>query len=563
MAAQVAPRPVGLVMGLQCTLHPFMGNPVFAEIAGHAARRAGRRSCATRRSASACSRPMPSTRPPRPALVVASRTCRSCTSSATRRTTSPKPEASLASRARARRRRPDGAGLRPAARRRRQGVPLPAGAQLRRRQPRRGRRDAGPPLHRARARRRRRPPRHHLRRQLPHDAPDALGPRSRPRPARPRRTWCSSTPATPPAPSACSTAASWPRATGPTSTSSTSRRLTARQPEIVHDLPGRRQAPGAGRRRLRRHRGRRPGHLRARRGDRAAARSPDPWPATRSRHHRRCPMTTTDPADLDAADLDLGGPVDPADLVPLEVECEWTQRDARRALRVRAHRHPRRRARRRARARRVGHRRRARHHPRRLPAADPRPRAGPSSPDRLIDGRRRRPDPRRAGRALRQGAGVGDLLGRRHAPRAARGRRTRRATCSATSPTTGVRLDDPTTRGNEIGGIAFPFHSDGSDLVGLFCLDAGLRGGASIVANAAGHPQRAGAHRARARRRAVRAVPVRPPRRAGPGRAQLVHDADLQPVRRPAVRPLHPALHRVVPAPRRRARSRPTPPGRR
>lgn len=48
----------------------------------------------------------------------------------------------------------------------------------------------------------------------------------------------------------------------------------------------------------------------------------------------------------------------------------------------------------------------------------------------------------------------------------------------------GVRLDDPTTRGNEIGGIAFPFHSDGSDLVGLFCLDAGLRGGASIVANA-------------------------------------------------------------------------------
>ena len=34
MAAQVAPRPVGLVMGLQCTLHPFMGNPVFAEVAG-------------------------------------------------------------------------------------------------------------------------------------------------------------------------------------------------------------------------------------------------------------------------------------------------------------------------------------------------------------------------------------------------------------------------------------------------------------------------------------------------------------------------------------------------
>jgi hypothetical protein len=47
----------------------------------------------------------------------------------------------------------------------------------------------------------------------------------------------------------------------------------------------------------------------------------------------------------------------------------------------------------------------------------------------------------------------------------------------------GRRVDDPTSRGNEIGGVAFPFHSDGSDLVGLFCLDAGASGGASLVAN--------------------------------------------------------------------------------
>jgi hypothetical protein len=47
----------------------------------------------------------------------------------------------------------------------------------------------------------------------------------------------------------------------------------------------------------------------------------------------------------------------------------------------------------------------------------------------------------------------------------------------------GKAADDPTSRGNEIGGIAFPFHSDGSDLVGLFCLDAGASGGASVVAN--------------------------------------------------------------------------------
>jgi len=47
----------------------------------------------------------------------------------------------------------------------------------------------------------------------------------------------------------------------------------------------------------------------------------------------------------------------------------------------------------------------------------------------------------------------------------------------------GKAASDPTSRGNEIGGIAFPFHSDGSDLVGLFCLDAGASGGASLVAN--------------------------------------------------------------------------------
>jgi hypothetical protein len=48
----------------------------------------------------------------------------------------------------------------------------------------------------------------------------------------------------------------------------------------------------------------------------------------------------------------------------------------------------------------------------------------------------------------------------------------------------GRAADDPTSRGNEIGGIRFPFHSDGSDLVGLFCLDAGASGGESLVANA-------------------------------------------------------------------------------
>ena len=48
----------------------------------------------------------------------------------------------------------------------------------------------------------------------------------------------------------------------------------------------------------------------------------------------------------------------------------------------------------------------------------------------------------------------------------------------------GKAVNDPTSRGNEIGGVPFPFHSDGSDLVGLFCLDAGVSGGESLVANA-------------------------------------------------------------------------------
>ena len=48
----------------------------------------------------------------------------------------------------------------------------------------------------------------------------------------------------------------------------------------------------------------------------------------------------------------------------------------------------------------------------------------------------------------------------------------------------GKSLDDPTARGNEIGGAGLGFHSDGSDLVGLLCLDPGVSGGESLISNA-------------------------------------------------------------------------------
>jgi Taurine catabolism dioxygenase TauD, TfdA family len=50
----------------------------------------------------------------------------------------------------------------------------------------------------------------------------------------------------------------------------------------------------------------------------------------------------------------------------------------------------------------------------------------------------------------------------------------------------GKAPDDPTARGNEIGGHPLGFHSDGSDLVGLLCIDSGVSGGESMVANAVG-----------------------------------------------------------------------------
>ncbi|MFP6663283.1 MAG: TauD/TfdA family dioxygenase [Deltaproteobacteria bacterium] len=47
----------------------------------------------------------------------------------------------------------------------------------------------------------------------------------------------------------------------------------------------------------------------------------------------------------------------------------------------------------------------------------------------------------------------------------------------------GRATNDPEARGNELGGIALPFHTDGSDLVGLLCLQDGVEGGLATAAN--------------------------------------------------------------------------------
>lgn len=47
----------------------------------------------------------------------------------------------------------------------------------------------------------------------------------------------------------------------------------------------------------------------------------------------------------------------------------------------------------------------------------------------------------------------------------------------------GKAPNDPTARGNELGGVGLEFHCDGSDLVGLLCLQSGASGGRSAVCN--------------------------------------------------------------------------------
>ena len=336
-------------------------------------------------------------------------------------------------------------------------VPLRPDHQLVRRHPRRRRRDARPPAHRPRPVRRRRPRRHDLRRQLPHHVPLLLGPRPRPGPPRPRL----------------------PRA--PAHQGHRRDRRPARPRRARPGLPGRREP----------HRLRRPAACAAPRCATtcppAASGSCSGPTATHTtivkgqvtyqqrRAHRR-------PARAACSAAPQRRPPDDGPAV-LEERCAWRSdevgddyvwelTDADRAeldaalehAEAHTERHP-------------------RHHRRRLPAPHPRPAA-----------RRRGP---RAHRRPRRGAHPRRARSTSSAPTARRpstggwartsagpGRRTTRATCSATSPTRARRATTPPAAATR--SAAWPSRSTPTAPTssGSSASNAGASGGASLVANA-------------------------------------------------------------------------------
>ncbi len=358
------------------------------------------------------------------------------------------------------------------------------------------------------------------------------------------RSSCSATAATRPAPSACSTAASI--APGLPRRPQRRRLRSAPPPQADHrPRPARqRSAPPAAGRRMAPHDRGRPGDLPRRRRHRRAPRSPRPRRPTRSGRwsmsvvreaaapDRRRRARTGDPRELErprSADVD-----------------DWTLRLSDR---------PPRRARRRARAR-----------PRRstddvldvtaddfpLPTLSHRLAA---LADELVNGRGfariAALDVERLGAEDASWIywGIGMHLGEPW-PQNAKGHLLGDVKDQGKAP------DDPTARGNEIGGHPLDFHSDGSDLVGLFCIDAGVSGGESLVANALG------AHNALVRTRPDLAAVLYEPLpydfrgEQRDGRPAVLRDPGVHPPPRtdgrPAVRPLHPAVHPGLATPRRR-----------
>ena len=178
---QVAPRAIGVLVGLQSSYHPFLGFPRSPRSPG--VRWPSRRArCATRRSGRASWRSCPTTRTGAGAAGVAGSS--TTASVPTRRCPRLRARVRTEHRAAGRgaRHRSGRAHARPARRGRRARLSLHPVLELRRGEPRRLRRDVAPPRHRLRTGRRRCARGPDRRCQLPHLVPVALGPRSLARP---------------------------------------------------------------------------------------------------------------------------------------------------------------------------------------------------------------------------------------------------------------------------------------------------------------------------------------------------------------------------------------------
>ena len=422
------------------------------------------------------------------------------------------------------------------------GLALPAVPQLRRRQPRRRRRDARPPAHRAGPRRRRRPRRHDLRRQLPDHAARATGAATATTAGSPLpflvQRHCRDT--------AAHRRAARPRRARARATAPTQRhRLRPPPAPQARDRPRparRRPPPRAARpTATSAHDRRRRGHLRA------TARPPGRCPAASS----AAPQARTDAGAATMSTIDISTDT----VVPLEPHVRVAARptsatptsssstDADQLAELDAA---------------LAHAESVTDDVLDITRDDfPLPtlgaRARTTSRDELIDGRGVVLHPAAlAVDRLRQGATRRRSTGASACTSASRGRRTRRATCSATSPTRARRRRPDRARQRDR--RRSRSRSTPTAPTSSAC-SASTPGRAAARASWPTRvaPQRARAHGTELAAELYEPFPYdfRGEQRAG--RQAVVHDADLHPARRPAVRALHPPVHRGVATPRGRA----------
>ena len=115
----------------------------------------------------------------------------------------------------------------------------------------------------------------------------------------------------------------------------------------------------------------------------------------------------------------------------------------------------------------------------------------------------------------------------------------------------GKTIDDPTVRGNELGGIALDYHTDGSDLVGLLCLRTARTGGLSCVANAVAIHNQLVRECPDLAAALYEPLPYDTRGEQAEGAQAFYSRARLHRARRAALRPLHPPVHPRLAAPPR------------